>query len=122
MIPDEYLSLFKTALNVIEVIDIIAWLFVALGILMVISGFVWIAYRKKLLCFSNVTLRKVSTTKVKVDPNRFELTEPITEMYFNSTVLYPSLYPQLEDKDINDKLIRRNNLFNLKQNASQWTN
>lgn len=120
--PDEYRNKITDGLKQLGMLDTFKWFLIILGILIMMSSFVLVMYKERLMCFSNLSSGKVAITEVKDNTNRVGISEPISEINFNSTVLYPSLYPQIEDKNISDRLVRRNNLNNLGQNAWQLKN
>ncbi|KAK5643874.1 hypothetical protein RI129_007719 [Pyrocoelia pectoralis] len=109
-IPPSYRKMMSTGLSQLGMLDTIKWFCIVTGILLMMSSFVLVMYKERLMCFSNMAFgNKVEITEVKTH-KRTAFTDPITEVNFNSTAMYPSLYPQVDQKNYNENVMRRNTI------------
>lgn len=72
-----------------------------------------VAYKERMYCFANVP-----TGKVNITESRKNLHNDSEMDLSNSQVMYPTLYPQLENKDMVDRLQKRK-ISNVTQAAWQ---
>lgn len=103
-LSDEYIELLRGNFSKIELVDMFKWILVLSGLLTMIAAFVMVMYREKLLCFSKVGNATITHVKRNDD---LPTIETLSEMQFNNTVMYPNLYPQIENKNIHDGLSKR---------------
>ncbi|KAB0797701.1 hypothetical protein PPYR_06714 [Photinus pyralis] len=109
LIPPEYRKMMSAGLSQLAMLDVIKWIFILTGILLMVLSFVLVMYKERLMCFANSAFgNKVSITDVK-SHSRAGFADPVTEINFNNTSMYPSLYPQVNEQKFNDRVVRRNN-------------
>lgn len=98
-------------------VDMFKWLLILSGLVIMIIAFVMVMYREKLLCFTKVGNADISVPKRNDQVHHIE---NISDMQFNNTVIYPTLYPQVENKNVHDGLQRRQQWNNQGQ-AQAWS-
>ncbi|KAK4887001.1 hypothetical protein RN001_003272 [Aquatica leii] len=107
LIPSSFRNQLSAGLSQLTMLDTFKWILIASGVLLMMASFILVMYKERLMCFANVGIgNKVSITEVK-GGNKQGFTN--SEINFNSTAMYPSLYPQLDDKNYNDRINQRNN-------------
>ncbi|KAF5295594.1 hypothetical protein FQR65_LT10397 [Abscondita terminalis] len=111
-IPSKFKNELNSGLCQLSMLDTFKWVLIVSGILLMVSSFGLVMYKERLMCFANVGFgNKVTITEVKGNNNN-GFADPISEVNYN-TAMYPSLYPQVGEKNFNDRLTIRNNANSL---------
>lgn len=114
-IPEVLRKEMHSGLTLLGMLDTFKWVLIVIGVLTMICSFLMVMYRERLLCFAKMSSGKVSITEVKETRNS-------DVNSFNNTVLYPTLYPQVENKNVHDRVVHRNTLNTISQNTWQLKN
>lgn len=113
---DEYVGLLKDNFSKIDMVDMCKWLLILSGLLIMISSFIMVMYRERLLCFTKVGNAEINVLKKN---DQVHPVETLSEIQFNNTVVYPTLYPQLDNKNVHDGLSKRQQ-WNQSQAHGLW--
>lgn len=103
-ISDEVLQVLKSQFSKIDLVNILKWAMIVAGLILLAVAFVMVLHREKMLCFGQQAEIKIAPVQRPVQER-----QSVGELQFNTTVMYPSLYPQMENRNIHDNMSNRNN-------------
>ncbi|XP_022913408.2 sensory neuron membrane protein 2-like [Onthophagus taurus] len=104
IIPDDFISFMKSNFKKMGLLDVVKWIFITTGIILMVISFLLVMHQESLMCFSN--RGKVSISNV--EPFQVQSNRDSSAIALNDPVKRPSLYPQVENRNLNMSFINKN--------------